>query len=490
MIPAKNAGLTRLYKILGLLSLIGIGIYFVLCMVRPMLVFPTAWIGNSEGWNAGHVLRMLAGLPLYPPQDELVTNNYPPLYFYLMACIKMLGGDLISAGRAICTLSLFASAGFIYLIARRMGFSRRAAAFGALILISTITRFFPYYIATAEPLWLAHAVMLCGLWLLVYKETRLFTILAIAAMLTAGLIKHNLIAIPLAAYVWLFIKDQKRFGIAFGAGAGLALMAAGALHLAYGRDFWFNLFNARVLTFDHWLHKHDHILAVIGMLGAAALTWRRNKKARNGNFALLILLHLLFAFIEIEIFGAGEGVQGNIAFDFFIAAALLAAWVWHHIEKTTHAERRALLLCLLLLAQLAQLASWGTARYLLPAYDQKARDFIATRGAKMAATAARLDKVKGEAWCDNAAVCYLAGKTLIFDRFNTVMRLQTGNLAPEVIVKKFREYKVKAVMFDRPGVAPWDSKTQEADNPFTPVMSRLGRDITPKDGYGTIFLVK
>src|ERR1043166_288764 len=110
MATAKTINATRIYKILGMLALAGIGVYFVLCMVRPMLVFPTAWIGNSEGWNAGHVLRMLQGLPLYPPPDELVTNNYPPLYFYLMAGIKLLGGDLILAGRAICTLSLFASA--------------------------------------------------------------------------------------------------------------------------------------------------------------------------------------------------------------------------------------------------------------------------------------------------------------------------------------------------------------------------------------------
>src|SRR3974390_3246372 len=44
-----------------------------------------AEVDVNEGWNAYHVDAILHGLPLYPSPDLLITNNYPPLYYYLLA---------------------------------------------------------------------------------------------------------------------------------------------------------------------------------------------------------------------------------------------------------------------------------------------------------------------------------------------------------------------------------------------------------------------
>ena len=63
----------------------------------------TDWFGFLG--DAAFVPAVLAGGPLYFPPDALLTNNYPPLSFYLVAPLAGLIGDAVFAGRLMAWLA-------------------------------------------------------------------------------------------------------------------------------------------------------------------------------------------------------------------------------------------------------------------------------------------------------------------------------------------------------------------------------------------------
>src|ERR1700679_2037626 len=60
----------------------------------------------NEGWNAYFTQIALSGGNLYPGGASLITNNYPPLSFYVVGIVGLLTGDNIFAGRMVALLSM------------------------------------------------------------------------------------------------------------------------------------------------------------------------------------------------------------------------------------------------------------------------------------------------------------------------------------------------------------------------------------------------
>ena len=58
-------------------------------------------IWGNEGWNAYHADAAMRGLPLYPPNDGLVANNYPPLSAHCNAWHRRGRGRGGAAGRRL-----------------------------------------------------------------------------------------------------------------------------------------------------------------------------------------------------------------------------------------------------------------------------------------------------------------------------------------------------------------------------------------------------
>src|SRR5439155_20326880 len=99
-------------------------------------------IENNEGWNAYFADAAMGKMPLYPSADQLITNNYPPLSFYIVGLVGRFVGDPVLAGRL---LSLFARVGMATttaLAVRRLGGGGLAAIITAPSLVATMSRFF------------------------------------------------------------------------------------------------------------------------------------------------------------------------------------------------------------------------------------------------------------------------------------------------------------------------------------------------------------
>src|SRR5436305_1669765 len=79
----------------------------VLGMIRPLLSIGRYLpLDPNEGCNAYFADAAIHGGVLYPAADALITNNYPPLSFYLVGAVGYLTGDNIFAGRFVALFSL------------------------------------------------------------------------------------------------------------------------------------------------------------------------------------------------------------------------------------------------------------------------------------------------------------------------------------------------------------------------------------------------
>ena len=81
-------------------------------------------IQNNEGWNAYFADAAIGKVPLYPSPGQFITNNYPPLSFYIVGLVGRLVGDPVLAGRLLSLVAVIAIATAIVLtgrLARRRG---------------------------------------------------------------------------------------------------------------------------------------------------------------------------------------------------------------------------------------------------------------------------------------------------------------------------------------------------------------------------------
>src|SRR5436305_8374919 len=72
-------------------------------------------IQNNEGWNAYFADAAIGKVPLYPSPGQFITNNYPPLSFYIVDLVGRLVGDPVLAGRLLSLVAVIAIATAIVL---------------------------------------------------------------------------------------------------------------------------------------------------------------------------------------------------------------------------------------------------------------------------------------------------------------------------------------------------------------------------------------
>src|SRR2546427_10413165 len=103
-------------------------------------------IETNEGWNAYFADAAMGKMPLYPSADQLITNNYPPLSFYIVGLAGRLIGDPVLAGRLLSLISVIAIATAIALSVMRLGGTQAAAVISAAFYIAMMSRFFRTYV--------------------------------------------------------------------------------------------------------------------------------------------------------------------------------------------------------------------------------------------------------------------------------------------------------------------------------------------------------
>lgn len=379
-----------------------------------------ALLNVNEGWSAGHVARAFGAGSLYPAPDALIANNYPPLSFLIVGLVDRLVGDAIVTGRIVALLSQAAVGGAVYVIVGRLTRDARWAAAGGLLFAGLGVTLLRGYVAMNDPQWLAQATMGWALVLLVPRHDgervpvrRI--LLAAALTVTGGLMKHNLVALPAAVTVWLWIVDRRGFYVWACAGIALAAGACTVLYGIWGTDVFADvLMPARSYSVVRMgAHGGPLLLAVLpGALACRPLVgaWRRDRRL------LLPVLLLAVAIPSAIVERSGDGVAVNALFETVFALAMAVPigcalrgedrWRWLGVA----ALPALVLVPVAAVADVRELTGRAAAvRHWAP--------FIA----QVAAT-------RGPVACDDQAVCHWAGRTSALDFFALKQRLLKGDV--------------------------------------------------------------
>ena len=280
----------------------------------------------NEGWNAYLARAAVSGTPLYP--QGLMINNYPPLSFYIVGALGRITGDPIVAGRLVSLISFFAIAGGLIVVLRNMGATVLASLFACLFFAAGILAASDY-VAMDDPQLLGHALQLAGLSLLLQSRRDLF----FAALLMAlGLfVKHNLLALPLAACFWLWTEERQDAIKFAGFGFGLCLLGLLAARLFLDVDLVRALFSPRHWALSNFTTGAKQFLSWAGaaLIIALILATRGPRTAA----ARLVLIYAAVALVLGGLFVFGDGVDPNIFFDAVIALSLSTGLTLVYLPK-------------------------------------------------------------------------------------------------------------------------------------------------------------
>ena len=90
----------------------------------PNRAFLPLQIDINEAWNAYQADMLRAGQSLYS-SDDFITNNYPPLLFYVVNALAAATGiDVLYGGRLLSLAATVAIAFSVWACVHRMGASR------------------------------------------------------------------------------------------------------------------------------------------------------------------------------------------------------------------------------------------------------------------------------------------------------------------------------------------------------------------------------
>jgi len=405
-------------------------------LIEPFAALPyRTSAGYNEGWNALWSDVALSGGVLYPAPNAAIANNYPPLSFYLVGALGRMVGDNIIAGRIVSLASIASIAWALFAWLRLTGTSRRLAAFGAAVFLAALTGYAPGYIAFDDPQLLAHAVMLGGLVLLWRGQLRVRAVaLSAGMMVSAGFIKHLLLPLPLATTLWLAIHRRERLGVWLLAAAVTASVLFTASWMAFGVDFFRNLFAER----DHDLPvalretasacAHFAPMLVLTALAAAAVRSLESATERKA-VELVVCYAALAAGVGIAA-STGVGVNVNAYFDLLIACSLGSALGLEALASLSRSWPGAASD-----GRVASAAAWTTAAVLgtLVACRLPAQFSAMTRLSRHARETAEDVRVlrewgRGHAACEELALCYWAGSGFKVDVFNFGQKLEIGTV--------------------------------------------------------------
>ncbi len=406
-------------------------ILVALLLLGPLLRIPLRVpLNYNEGWNAYFDARA-AGLspePLYPA-DGLVFDNYPPLSFHLVGALGRIGfADLIVAGRVVALASLLASSALAGLCVARLGGSRRGslAASGLLLLFAATT--FRDYVAMDDPQWLAHALMLGGLAVLLRDppdRVRLRRVAAAALLVAAGgFTKHSLVALPLAATAWLALQRPRAAAAWLLAATAAVAAGAGATALLHGTHaFVAVLGHRRVFQAARLAQAIAGLAPFLPMLGIAALAWRARRRPRDPPMlfaALFVAIALPTGLVQ----RFGDGVNVNAQLETLAALCIAAGLAVSRAGSAGPSlrGRAAGPAALLLLAALPALAA--APRTLSRAWDQARSGPAQARAWE--AVVDRIRAAPGLAGCEMPSLCFWAGKPFVVDQFNLEQSVDTG----------------------------------------------------------------
>ena len=430
-----------LYGCAGVL-LLGV---IVFGMIRPLLsIHRYLPLDPNEGWNAYFADAAIHGGVLYPAADALITNNYPPLSFYLVGAVGYLMGDNIFAGRIIALLSLLFVAWSIYYWLRTTGTAARFSVLAALIFLAYAVTYARDYVAMNDPQWLAHALMMAGL-LVVWKSegnTRRL-IIGAALMMAAGWTKHLLIPLPATVSLWLLWRSRPAF-------AKWAVSATVTLALFAMLAWW--LFGPRMFESLHEPREYmrwkaiTEATAALRCFAPLAILWlfalvQGPPYGRLEERLGFVSAYLMIAGAIALLAAGGAGVDVNSFFDALIALCLAAGLALEILsvpqERWSAATAGVLAGCLVAYLSITAKLELRDIRNLETDERTALRDIEIIKA-----------DGHGHAACEMLDLCYWAKSAFMMDFFYFGQKIKTGVLPRTACADTFEHGDITLVQLE------------------------------------------
>jgi hypothetical protein len=326
-------------------------------------------------------------------------------------------------------MSLVAIAALAFLIAKviaQLGGGLAGAAVGGLWFVAVMARSFTRFVGMNDPQLVGHALMVAALiWFLDRDAKAKSAVPPFLAMAVVGFYKHNIVAVPVTALIWLLIRDWRRAvwpAIAGGAAAAVGLLVCVAI---YGDVFLPNLFTARP----------SHILRAVNGLGRlqwilpALVLWViwivADPKNRAAQFTMV---HVAVSFVVYMLQWSGEAILDNAQFDLVIATAIGLGLAFDRAGETAFGRRygetaaRAVIMLVIVARLMATLRIEPWLVLFDPGY--RAQYYANADAARR--DAARIAQIPGPVACDFKVVCRIAGKPFSYDDFRAEMLVASG----------------------------------------------------------------
>jgi hypothetical protein len=391
----------------------------------------------NEGWNAYWASAAWSGADLYPPLSGLRLDNYLPGWFYVTGALGRLVGDIILAGRALAAIALLLIGLVLSLIARELVGAQRGWWLAGVAFVALFGLHHQDYAAADDPQIFASLLMTVALWLVVRSLDEAPSLARYAGvvllMLAAGLIKHNIVAPPLAIALFFLCSGRWRALAIFVGLSAVAVAIAGAgLYAAYGRRIFALLllpkpYNAMV-AWDQTreqLKQYGLVLAVVPFLAI-----RSDAKTR------LILVYAGVALALGAVLSGSDGVDVNVFFDFLFCIAIGLGVMGTAVMQFVGREGAARW------ARWAAAAGWIAVALLSPTIQAvSSRDTIADalRAVADGAYAADLQYIRaagGPVVCRDPTLCYWAGRpqTIDLNNMRSIARAEPA-LEAEVVAQ-------------------------------------------------------
>ncbi len=424
-------------------KLIGGAVFFLSCIVFLSFVWPCyraflpIMVNTNEGWNAFFSDAAMGKMPLYPSLDKLITNNYPPLSFYVVGGFGKILGDPILAGRILSLLAIIIIAFCIGKIVRQFGGSLQAAVVGSAYFIGTMCLSFRWYVGVNDPQLLAQAIMIIVFFLFLRAMERDANYwLPLLIMVIAGFFKHNIITLPLSAMLGLVLWRRwraLRFSLLFS--GVLVAIGLACCYCCYGADFFHNFLTPRSWMLEKASDALGDLYSLwIGIFLWLLIAWRERQQKSVQLITIMMIMALVVGFLQ----RLGSGVFVNAQFDLVIAVAIAMGLGFQLLSKK---ESWQLVWIFLLTGPFLFSSNLYSFTQI---FSSSGRAAIKQEEQEMNQLIEEVSTSPVDVFCESY-ITYRAGKPFVVDAFNVEERIKAKKLPVDAVDRLIEEGKLVEV---------------------------------------------